>query len=175
MNIDFFILVIIYLAVILGIHYKLKSPSKKTKQAILKNIDKVIQDIPDDLHSESEITSVEEPKDIEEETMIIDSNELENIKDDISTDFLKYLKVEENDNNETYRKLSDSMDINLTENVKSLDSFFTENNEKYTFDEVPTIDKNKNKLIGNVKNLNSEKIFDQVYAFDEFNDNFALI
>ena len=85
------------------------------------------------------------------------------------------MQVEENDNNETYRKLSDSMDINLTENVKSLDSFFTENNEKYTFDEVPTIDKNKNKLIGNVKNLNSEKIFDQVYAFDEFNDNFALI
>ena len=125
MNIDFFILVIIYLAIILGIHYKLKSPSKKTKQAILKNIDKVIQDIPDDLPSETEINNVEEPEDIEEETMIIDSNELENIKDDISTDFLKYLKVEENDNNETYRKLSDSMDINLTENVKSLDSFFT--------------------------------------------------
>ena len=84
---------------------------------------------------------MEEPENLEEETMIIDSDELENIKDD--TDFLKYLKVEENDNNETYRKLSDSMDINLTENVKSLDSFFTENNEKYTFDEVPQLIKIK--------------------------------
>ena len=51
------------------------------------------------------------------------------------------------------------MDINLTENVKSLDSFFTENNEKYTFDEVPTIDKNKNKLIGNVKKSEIVKRF----------------
>ena len=36
MNIDFFILVIIYLAIILGIHYKLKSPIKNQTSYIKK-------------------------------------------------------------------------------------------------------------------------------------------
>mgnify|MGYP001439804821 CR=1 FL=1 len=182
MNIDFLILVTIYLAIILAIHYKLKTfnISPSIKPTILKDVaDKIAihSELDREIQSELE-TELETETDIESENidskLIIDTQELDNLSDTISNDFMKYLKVEENDNNEVYRKLSDSMDINLTENVKSLDSFFPEKKEKYTFDEVPTLNKNDG-LLKKVKNLNSEKIFGQVYAFDDFNDNFALI
>jgi len=179
MNTDFLILVIIYLSIILAIHYKLKTYDyrPKTKNTILKespdfnNIDDIRSEIDSEINVELE-TELE--NDTIDSKLIIDKNEFDKISDSISNDFLKYLKVEENDNNEVYRKLSDSMDINLTENVKSLDSFFPEKKEEYTFEEVPTLNK-KNGLLKKVKNLNEEKIFDQVHAFDDFNDNFALI
>jgi len=181
MNIDFFILIIIYLAIILGIHYKLKNYDK------IPNLKSIISEtkFEKDLVLDEEILDEEieqellVPTEIIDENidnkLIIDTNELNNIGDDVSNDFLKYLKVEENDNNEVYRKLSDSMDINLTENIKSLDSFFPEQKENYTFDEVSTISKKPTGLLNKVKNLNDEHIFDQVYAFDEFNDSYALI
>ena len=180
MNIDFLILVIIYLAIILAIHYNLKRydrPKRNLarKKSILKDIPDITDSESRDVESELELKSIDDSIVSEVDSkLIIDKNELDNITDDASNDFLKYLKVEENDNNEIYRKLSDSMDINLTENVKSLDSYFPEKQEQYTFEEVPTLNK-KNGLLDKVKNLNEEKIYADVYAFDEFNDNFALI
>ena len=176
MNIDFFILVIIYLSIILAIHYHLKNfdkPKRVVKKSILKEIPEITSEKDIISEVETEISSINDSLS-KESKLIIDKDELANIGDDVSNDFLKYLKVEENDNNEIYRKLSDSMDINLTENINSLDGFFKEKKEDYTFDEVPTLD-NKSGIMDKVKNLNEQKIFNDVYAFDEFNDNFALI
>lgn len=219
MNLDFLILVTIYLAIILAFHYKLKNYSKSTilkdqsynETELGKNTNNYIDTEVDeesiilnernynDLgRGKKSNTNVDSELDEEsiiiptEEELIINPEELDNITDNASTDFLKYLKVEENDNNEIYRKLSDSMDINLTKNVQSLDCFFPEKKEEYTFNDVSTTAR-KDTLMGDVSNLNiggdlkgdnnskggknskGGNIFDQVYAFDEFNDSYALI
>lgn len=178
MDLDFLILVIGYLGIILFIHYNLK-------------MGEISDELP--LAEESPVVAEEEPTidvgkmpeeipeidgginaDVNSE-LIISSSELDNIKTTFNGDFMKYLDVEESNNNEVYRKLSDSIDINL-EGQSQLDKFFKENNKKYTFDEVPTLSQEYTKkgLMSDVKELNEQR-FGNVYAFDEFNPTFSTI
>jgi hypothetical protein len=237
MNIDFFILVIIYLAIILGIHYKLKITKISTIKSIISN-DKVqdsdfirhrkqdmvvdedhdfilndendyISDTDSELDKSNKI--VNKPPDSD---LIINTDELNNMNDSISNDFMKYLSVGES--NKVYRKsddiedvnLTDNVDVNLTDNadvdltdnvdvnltdtddiniansVNNLDTFFPEK-EKYTFEEdsvklikkpcEDTLSKQYGGLLSDENKLNNDQASNQVRAFDEFNDSYALI
>merc|ERR1711871_205695 len=101
MNIDFLILVVIYLSIILAIHYKLKSYDykPKTKSTILKESPSFdeLDDIKSEIDSEVNLElETELENDTIDSKLIIDKTEFDKIEDNISNDFLKYLKVEEN-------------------------------------------------------------------------------
>mgnify|MGYP001227606594 FL=1 len=178
MDLDFLILVIGYLVIILFIHYNLKMGEISD----LKPIDEETHEI----KVEEETIDVGKAPQEDPETdgglkanldsdLIIKSSELENIQTNFNGDFMKYLDVEESNNDEVYRKLSDSIDINL-EGQSQLDKFFKKNNKKYTFDEVPTLSQEYTKkgLMADVKDLNEQR-HGNVYAFDEFNPTFSTI
>ena len=177
MDLDFLILIIGYLGIILFIHYNLKMGETR-----------ILVPVPEEeaIHSEEPTVNINEmPVEIEEidsglnadtdSELIIKSSELDNIKTNFNGDFMKYLDVEESNNNEVYRKLSDSIDINL-EGQSQLDKYFKENNKKYTFEQVPTLSQEYTKkgLMSDVKELNDQR-FGNVYAFDEFNPTFSTL
>lgn len=177
MDLDFLILIIGYLGIILFIHYNLKMGETGT-----------LVPVPEEeaIHLEEPTIDINQiPVEIDEidsglnadtdSELIIKSSELDNIKTNFNGDFMKYLDVEESNNNEVYRKLSDSIDINL-EGQSQLDKYFKENNKKYTFDQVPTLSQEYTKkgLMTDVKELNDQR-FGNVYAFDEFNPTFSTL
>ena len=169
MDIDFLIIASFYLAIILAIHfYFLKNKNikasinkKNTNNTELKLKQPDSEDTNSDLVSiKSEINNSEDAKSDKNE-LILDLNELDNNM--VNSELLKYLNIEQNDTKNIYQDLSNKNDI-LDKNNDSLNSYFTENNEKYTFDAVPTLSENKN----------SQNIIDSnnmIMAFDEFNEN----
>lgn len=182
MDLDFLILVVIYLGVILFIHYKLKSSEDiETKPILAETV--VQEEITTPSEQEETININKVPKEIPgidggmkaESELIIKEAEIDNMSHQFNGDFMKYLEVEESNNNEVYRKLSDSIDINLEEK-SGLDKYFKEHNGKYDFNEVPTLSQEYKKtgLLSDVKELNDQR-FGNVYAFDEFNPSFSTI
>tara|TARA_B110000977_G_C10889023_1_gene420676 strand:+ start:48 stop:581 length:534 start_codon:yes stop_codon:yes gene_type:complete len=177
MDLDFLILIVGYLGIILFIHYNLKMgeqdisiplPEEEATYSEEPTID--IRDTPMEMPEiDSGLTA-----DIDSD-LIIKSSELDNMKTDFNGDFMKYLEVEESNNNEVYRKLSDSLDINL-DGQTQLDKYFKENNKKYTFEQVPTLSKEYTKkgIMSDAKELNDQQ-FGNVYAFDEFNPTFSTL
>jgi hypothetical protein len=177
MDLDFLILIIGYLGIILFIHYNLKmgeydilapTPEEETIHSEEPTID--INQVPIEIEKIDSGLNADTDSDL-----IIKSSELDNIKTNFNGDFMKYLDVEESNNNEVYRKLSDSIDINL-EGQSQLDKYFKENNKKYTFEQVPTLSQEYTKkgLMSDVKELNDQR-FGNVYAFDEFNPTFSTL
>jgi len=177
MDLDFLILIIGYLGIILFIHYNLKmgeydilapTPEEETIHSEEPTID--INQAPIEIEKIDSGLNADTDSDL-----IIKSSELDNIKTNFNGDFMKYLDVEESNNNEVYRKLSDSIDINL-EGQSQLDKYFKENNKKYTFEQVPTLSQEYTKkgLMSDVKELNDQR-FGNVYAFDEFNPTFSTL
>ena len=196
MDLDFLILTVAYLGIILFIHYHLTS----SKSGMIKSSLPGIITIPDEetnilpvaeeearLKSEAseEIIDVDKiPKEYpnidigstDNLELIINKKDLDDIGDKFNGDFMKYLDVEESNNNDHYRKLSESMDINL-EKKSDLSKFFQENNKKYVFEEVPTLSEEyiKSGLLADTKTLNNDKKIGNVFAFDEFNSSFSAI
>ena len=177
MDLDFLIIVVVYLGIILFIHYRLKMsevlpvhiPSVVSEEAIKEEEPTIDVDV-----VPKEIPGIDGGMKAESE-LIIKEAELDNMSHQFNGDFMKYLDVEESNNNEVYRKLSDSIDINL-EDKSGLDKYFKENNDKYNFSEVPTLSQEYKKtgLLTDVKELNDQR-FGNVYAFDEFNPSFSTI
>ena len=175
MDLDFLILIIGYLGIILFIHYNLKMGEHDILIPLSEmnpiNSEEATIDI-----NQAPIEMPELDSGLNHDTdLIIKSSELDNMTTTFNGDFMKYLDVEESNNNEVYRKLSDSIDINL-EGQSQLDVFFKESNKKYTFEQVPTLSEEYTKkgLMNDVKELNDQK-FGNVYAFDEFNPTFSTL
>ena len=171
MDIDFCLLVVFYLVIILYLHSKLVSQEtiNTPKPILIKPKVKV-----------SSKKSSELSKSID---LIIDPTEIENISNSFGQNLLKYLDVEENDNNKMYRKLTDSVDIDF-DNSTGLDKYFEDKTEQYKYNEetnkqqgglfLPELETNPI-MLNDIKNLNSEKAFDDVYAFDDFNNKYATV
>tara|TARA_B110000211_G_C14092313_1_gene559863 strand:+ start:7057 stop:7515 length:459 start_codon:yes stop_codon:yes gene_type:complete len=152
MVLNFILVIIIYLIVIIFAHIGLKNAKGVEKNSP--------REAPRDRHLvetyESEIPSVD-----------VRSSENDT---EASDDLMKYLNIEKKDN----------ISINNT-----LDSYFsnTVENTRYSFDEVPTdISKYKNNevVLDTSKDEaslapSSDPIYDNVYAFDDFNEEYATI
>jgi len=177
MDLDFLILIIGYLGIILFIHYNLKMGETGTLVPVAEEEAIHLEEPTIDINQiPVEIDEIDSGLNADTDSeLIIKSSELDNIKTNFNGDFMKYLDVEESNNNEVYRKLSDSIDINL-EGQSQLDKYFKENNKKYTFDQVPTLSQEYTKkgLMTDVKELNDQR-FGNVYAFDEFNPTFSTL
>lgn len=183
MDIDFLITITIYMLIILVIHYFLIGLEKNGKTTSIPNkkilkTNNIKNDVEfenillDDYTTQSTQSSntIDTNKDSE---LIINSNELENLNNISSRDdLMKYLDIEKKEKDEAVSS------INLSNDTKSLNSYFTENNEKYNFDKVPTIDSSTdlNQLKKMSESQNSESIiFGNVLAFDDFDDNHAPV
>ena len=180
MDIDFFIIITIYLLIILLIHYYVNKSNTtkitpcKFKKKILKlnNVNDNLEldtNTFDDFASQS--TQSTQSNNNSESDLIINSTELDTLNSINNKDeLLKYLDIEKKEKEETISNINSSYDN------KSLNDYFTESNKKYDFLEVPTLD---DVNVEELKKLNettdSDKLFGNVLAFDDFDDNHALV
>ena len=112
--------------------------------------------------------------------MILNENEINNMKNNMAKDdFMKYLKIEEKDRNDTFKEIITPIPQKKQNKEKSdLDKYFTTHeSEKYNFEPVPTtdIDFQKRDLMGDVKKLNDERSVFNVAAFDDFDTPYSTI
>lgn len=151
MVLNFILVIIIYLIVIVLAHIGLKNANPVEKKTT--KTKKTTQDAPVIEAYQSVVVQPAEVHTSENDT-------------EASDDLMKYLNIEKKDN----------ISINNT-----LDSYFsnTVENKKYTFDEVPTdISKFKNNevvLDDSTDTPTSKPVYDNVYAFDDFNEEYATI
>ena len=175
MDIDFLITTIIYLAFILALHHYLnyidvdRSLDKKSifKTNNLKIVSKEIEnnsiDNSIEINNENTFsfdTDTVSNKSNNENELILDPTELNDVNS-INNDLMKYLQTETEDKNKTLEEITKK---NLTfDKNNSLNNYFKENKEKYTFEEVPTTIENKNEVKYNDTS-------NEILAFDEFSD-----
>ena len=182
MDIDFFITITLYLLIILLIHHyinktKIKKPNTKPKKILKPN--NVVHNNNNNIELDtntfddfaSQSTQSNQSNNNSENDMIINTTELNNLNSITSKDeLLKYLDLEKKEQEDTLNS------VNLSNDNKSLNSYFNESNNKYEFLEVPTLDDFNISDLKKLKdNENDNKLFGEVLAFDDFDDNHALI
>lgn len=189
MDLDFILTTVVYLAVILYIHYLLRDVEHH--QSALKKIED--NESTDDVLCKSAHTNSEEQssdnhnenhdenhnKQIEKNIdLIIDENEINDIlSNDVKHDFMKYLDVEDFDKGSNYQELLKPLQentIEITENdtTNQLDKFFSNiKDEQYNFNPVPTESPESTDLMADKVLLNTKS--DEVFAFDEFDNAFS--
>ena len=180
MDIDFFITITLYLLIILLIHHYMTNSKTTTptqpKKKILKlgtlkpKYEELDTTSFDDYNSQSTQSTQSVNNSNSENDLIINSGELDQLNSISNKDeLLKYLDIEKMEKENTLSNIS------LNADNKSLNDYFTECNNKYDFVDVPTLE---NVNIDNLKKMNEEKndkFFGTVLAFDDFDDNHALI
>lgn len=164
MEIEFFIVIILYLSVILALHFLLKKNINKPKLSSIKNV-KNNSNVTYNTNNVSFDSDTIMDKESDDD-LILNKNELditESVGSESNIDFVKYL---ENDikNNKT--------DSSKSKENNSLDRFFIENQEKYQFNDVPS-----SEIISDSKKYsfnqseNKEIEVNEILAFDEFTSN----
>ena len=191
MDLDFLLTTIIYLVIILSIHFYLKSYDP----VVINNDDKMIHNLKnsserfDDLENDNleyeNDTEIDRSEKQQDDNLVIKENELDNMNNtETSADFMKYLDVEDYDKTETYKSIVNTIkekDNNTSVLENSLNKYFEnikESNDEFTFDPVPTkneIDYNDKGLLKDIKKLNDDNVYDSVNAFDDFNSTYAPV
>ena len=184
MDLDFILTTVVYLAVILYIHYLLRDAehhqSALTKIEDNESTDDVLcksqensGDDHNEVHDENQNKKVEKKVDL-----IIDENEINDIiSNDAKNDFMKYLDVEDFDKGSNYQELlkplqENTIEVSETDTTSQLDKFFTNiKDEQYNFNPVPTESPESTDLMADKVLLNTKS--DEVFAFDEFDNAFS--
>ena len=199
MDIDFYIITLSYLALIVFLHFNVKTniyeipnqynysnnsdeinnESKEEEEEEEDNQNEVENNLENMTNSNKYINELE--KSVKDDyEMILNENEISNMKNNMAKDdFMKYLKIEENDRNDTFKEIITPIPQKKQNKEKSdLDKYFsTHDSEKYNFEPVPTtdIDFQKRDLMGDVKKLNDERSVFDVAAFDDFDTPYSTI
>ena len=191
MDLDFLLTTIIYLICILLIHFYLKKFDVNVlekPQEISDDSDEIadlknkLQEYEQSLNDEN--TDKSEDTNKLDDELIIKTDEIDTIKNDVTNnDFLKYLNVEDYEKTSSYQNLVQPVadnNINVTENSapSDLDQYFVNlKDEQYKFEDVPTVsnqqDYSKKGLLNDINKLTEDRVYDNVYAFDEFNTSYA--
>ncbi len=181
MDLDFILTTIVYLVVIIYIHYMLKDNEinidtlKKTHNEDDDILDVNENDSKDDINENIDRTEPE----LTNSNLIIDENEINDINNTAKDDFIKYLNIEEYDKGSNYQQLTAPLQENTLEveescNESNLDKFFTNiKDDQYNFNPVPTESRNSDDLMADKVLLNSEKT--EVFAFDDFDQAFSSV
>jgi len=184
MDLDFILTTVVYLAVILYIHYLLRDAEHH--QSALKKIED--NESTDDVLCKSQENSGDDHNEVHDENqnkkvekkvdLIIDENEINDIiSNDAKNDFMKYLDVEDFDKGSNYQELlkplqENTIEVSETDTTSQLDKFFTNiKDEQYNFNPVPTESPESTDLMADKVLLNSKS--DEVFAFDEFDNAFS--
>tara|TARA_B100000401_G_C52813248_1_gene725131 strand:- start:117 stop:677 length:561 start_codon:yes stop_codon:yes gene_type:complete len=184
MDLDFILTTVVYLAVILYIHYLLRDAehhhsalkkiedNESTDDVLCKSEEKS-NDTHDENHDENQNKKIEKKVDL-----IIDENEINDIlSNDAKNDFMKYLDVEDFDKGSNYQELlkplqENTIEVSETDTTSQLDKFFTNiKDEQYNFNPVPTESPESTDLMADKVLLNTKS--DEVFAFDEFDNAFS--
>lgn len=184
MDLDFILTTVVYLAVILYIHYLLRDAehhqsalkkiedNESTDDVLCKSQEKSGDDH-NEVHDENQNKKVEKKVDL-----IIDENEINDIiSNDAKNDFMKYLDVEDFDKGSNYQELlkplqENTIEVSETDTTSQLDKFFTNiKDEQYNFNPVPTESPESTDLMADKVLLNTKS--DEVFAFDEFDNAFS--
>uniref|UniRef100_A0A6C0JCG1 Uncharacterized protein n=1 Tax=viral metagenome TaxID=1070528 RepID=A0A6C0JCG1_9ZZZZ len=195
MDLDFLLTTVIYLVVLLFTHQFLKNNEINNPTYIdTTEIDFVIpkknhntqnnesQQLENSNQNTIENTSQSNEQNIN--NLIINQSEIDNIDNNSTDQFLKYLNLEENEKNENVQLITKEINTdNLVKNGindtllgKYFDnSHLDENSGDLVFEPVPTKneDTSSNGLFADIKKLNDENVYDNVYAFDDFNCQYA--
>ncbi len=185
MDLDFILTAVVYLAVILYIHYLLRDAEHH--QSALKKIednesaDDLLHNSEDkssDDHNENHDENQNKKKVTKKVELIIDENEINDIlSNDVKNDFMNYLDVEDFDKGSNYQELlkplqENTIEICENDTTSQLDKFFTNiKDEQYNFNPVPTESPESTDLMADKVLLNSKS--DEVFAFDEFDNAFS--
>ena len=183
MDLDFILTTIVYLVVIIYIHYMLKDneinldtlKKNHNEEDDILDIDETDNKI--DISENNNITETE-PK-LTNSNLIIDENEINDINNTAKDDFMKYLNIEEYDKGSNYQQLTAPLQENTLEveekcNESNLDKFFVNiKDDQYNFNPVPTESRNSDDLMADKVLLNSEKA--EVFAFDDFDQAFSSV
>lgn len=184
MDLDFILTTVVYLAVILYIHYLLRDAEHH--QSALKKIED--NESTDDVLCKSQENSGDDHNEVHDENqnkkvekkvdLIIDENEINDIiSNDAKNDFMKYLDVEDFDKGSNYQELlkplqENTIEVSETDTTSQLDKFFTNiKDEQYNFNPVPTESPESTDLMADKVLLNTKS--DEVFAFDEFDNAFS--
>lgn len=184
MDLDFILTTVVYLAVILYIHYLLRDAEHH--QSALKKIED--NESTDDVLCKSQENSSDDHNEVHDENqnkkvekkvdLIIDENEINDIiSNDAKNDFMKYLDVEDFDKGSNYQELlkplqENTIEVSETDTTSQLDKFFTNiKDEQYNFNPVPTESPESTDLMADKVLLNTKS--DEVFAFDEFDNAFS--
>lgn len=185
MDLDFILITVVYLAVILYIHYLLRD-AEHHQSALKKvedneNTDDILvnnEHNSGDNHNENYDENQDENHSKKKVDLIIDENEINDItSNDAKNDFMKYLDVEDFDRGSNYQELlkplqENTIEISENDTTSQLDKFFTNiKDEQYNFNPVPTESPESNDLMADKVLLNSKS--DEVFAFDEFDNAFS--
>jgi hypothetical protein len=193
MDVDFIITSTVYLLVIIFIHMQLKplDPDHTSPDVSVGESPDIVSpteysnDINETKPTIEDAYSQESYENISKESnvgLIINESELHNIQSDVANnDFMKYLSVEETDNQSTHQQLvsplqSNTIDITKNDSKTDLDQYFANlKDEQYTFEPVPTTSTANETLYKKSVLLNKETDFDQIMAFDEFDTPYSTI
>lgn len=187
MNFHLFTIIIIYTFLILIGHIFLKN-NRKSNYYSKNNNRYENTNIEPNVENESETVFVES-----EESSEKNDNKLLQINDydesNVRSELLKYLDDENTDiNNEKQNILNKYIDNDVKEsnsfnklsvndfkdeNLEIAKHFKSDNNEVYTFDPVPTKKTEFNMIKKDDVNLSKKKLFGDVVAYDDFDDNYA--
>ena len=189
MDLDFILTAVVYLAVILYIHYLLrdaehhqsalkKIEDNESADDLLHNSEDKSSDDHNENHDENHDENQNKKKVTKKVELIIDENEINDIlSNDVKNDFMKYLDVEDFDKGSNYQELlkplqENTIEICENDTTSQLDKFFTNiKDEQYNFNPVPTESPESNDLMADKVLLNSKS--DEVFAFDEFDNAFS--
>lgn len=185
MDLDFILTTVVYLAIILYIHYLLKDvehhqsalkkieDNESTDDVLCKSTHTNSEEQSSDNHNENQNKQIEKNIDL-----IIDEHEINDIlSNDVKIDFMKYLDVEDFDKGSNYQELlkplqENTIEVTETDTTSQLDKFFSNiKDEQYNFNPVPTESLESTDLMTDKVLLNTKS--DEVFAFDEFDNAFS--
>ena len=186
MDLDFILTVVVYLLVIMYIHYMIKEKEPINNDNLKKNDgdndtadkDDIIIDSDLEVNVDEKITNELENK-LDNTTLIIDENEINEINNGAKDDFLKYLNIEDYDKGSNYQQLlaplqDNTIEVSDKNSDNELDKYFSNiKDEQYNFNPVPTESRNSDDLMADKILLNTDT--QEVFAFDDFDNNYSNV
>ena len=200
MDLDFLLTTVIYLVFILFIHFYLKQ-FDQPKSIIVSDNEDIDTDLVDNSENLNEIEEIDYQKKLEDyekqladstannisnqdNELIIKENELDGINNSANDELLKYLDVEDFEKETSCQSLVQEVpnnNIDITDNkaVNELDKYFTNmKDEQYNFQAVTNELANpesysKKGLLNDMNKITEDRVYDDVFAFDEFTQSYA--
>lgn len=193
MDLDFLLTTVIYLVFILFIHFYLKQFDQPRK--IISNIVDTQSNSSDNSDKLDETEYQKKLLDYEKQLssdntgndndLIIKENELNGIDNNTANDeLLKYLNVEDYEKETSCQSLvqqvpDNNIDVTNKDAVSELDQYFKNlKDEQYNFQPVTnqlakSDSYSKKGLLNDINKLNEDRVYDNVFAFDEFSQSYA--
>ena len=185
MDLDFILTAVVYLLVIMYIHYMIKENEPKNNDNLKKNDgDNDITDKDDIIDTDLQVDINEQnTKDLENKldntALIIDESEINEINNTAKDDFIKYLNIEDYDKGSNYQQLVAPLQDNTIEvadknSGNELDKYFSNiKDEQYSFNPVPTEPRATDDLMADKILLNTDN--QDVFAFDDFDNTYSNV